>query len=778
MRFLLTLLGLIAFVHGIHAQACNITLRGSITDINTGTALAFASVLLQGAERGVASDNQGRFELDKLCSGTYTIMISHIGCAPYTQLLTLQRDTILTIVLDHSDIELHEFELVESAPYNAMLTRIEVGKSQLEVTSGKQIAELASLIPGMRLSTTGSNIAKPVFKGLSGNRVMVLTNGIRQEGQYWGGEHAPEIDSYIASSLAVVEGVDALRYAPDAIGGIILVEPPSVFGESKKLAGEAQTALQSNGMGGSAAASLSGKPFINHHLYYRLQGSVKGLGDIKTSEVWLTNTGIKEHNGSFALGYKFKKWEVETFLSIFNQEFGLYRYSHLGNLTDLYEVLLGRSQPDTLGFSRSINRPRQVVLHEVFKTSLKYEIDSRSKLEFTYARQYNRRSEYDVHVGFNPSPETLSRPQLEYGLTSHLSEAIWHYKLGHLSGNAGGTGLWRQNNFRGRNFMPSYKNSSVGFFATQTATFDAWKLNYGLRYDWYSAEIFEPVASTDNPLNLGFEGLAAAVALQRELPEGSIIISAASQWRNPAVNEMYSSGLHHGAGGIEEGNPNLRSERSYNLSAGVRQSWGGHQLHGIAYVNFINDFIYLDPTTIELTIRGAFPRYDYRQADALYTGFDLKYEGKWSSKWNGTASASLLWAENITKNAFFIGVPAHRFDAALSYQFNDMRKFKTPFVSINGSYTMRQYREPELFPFETVFGESPNTPLPVSFDFAPAPDAYFLLGASAGVRFAKSTLSVSVENALNTAYRDYMNRFRYFADEPGINFLIRFKQSF
>ncbi len=771
-------MGLLAFVYGIHAQSCHITLRGSIADMNTGVALSFASVLLQEAGKGTASDVNGQFELSKVCPGTYTFSITHIGCEPYIQPITIVRDTTLNILLDHSDTELHEFELVASAPQTDMLTRIGVRKSEIEASGGKQVAELAALIPGVRLSTTGNNIAKPVFRGLSGNRVMVLSNGIRQEGQYWGGEHSPEIDSYIASSIAVAEGADALRYAPDAIGGIILVEPPSVFGESKKIAGEALTALQSNGRGGSAALSLSGKPFANQQLYYRLQGSLKGLGDIKTSEVWLTNTGIREYNGSFALGYKFRKWEVETFLSIFNQEFGLYRYSHLGNLTDLFEILQGRPAPDTLGFSYSIDRPKQVVLHEVFKTSLKYEIDTRNRLEFTYARQYNRRSEYDVHVGFNPSPETLSRPQLEYGLTSHLGEAIWHYKSGHLSGNAGATGLWRENNFRGRKFMPSYINSSVGIFATQIATFDLWKLNYGLRYDWVTSEIFEPVASSEDPLNIGFEGLAVAAAVQRELGEGSLTISAASQWRNPAVNEMFSSGLHHGAGGIEEGNPELKLERSYNISAGVRQSWGGNSLHGIAYVNYITDFIYLDPTTIELTIRGAFPRYDYRQSDALYTGFDLKYEGDWSSHWQGTAAASLLWAENLGNHSFFIGVPAHRFDAGLRYQFRDVRKFKAPFLAINGSYTMRQYREPALFPFETVFGESPDTPLPVSFDFAPAPDAYFLLGATAGVRFGNSTLSLAVENALNTAYRDYMNRFRYYADEPGINFIVRFKQSF
>jgi iron complex outermembrane receptor protein len=91
---------------------------------------------------------------------------------------------------------------------------------------------------------------------------------------------------------------------------------------------------------------------------------------------------------------------------------------------------------------------------------------------------------------------------------------------------------------------------------------------------------------------------------------------------------------------------------------------------------------------------------------------------------------------------------------------------------------MRQFRAPDVFPFENIFETGVNTPLPASFDFAPAPDGYFLLGAEAGVRIGNGTLSVQLENALNKNYRDYMNRFRFFADAMGTNLTLRYKQSF
>jgi iron complex outermembrane receptor protein len=91
---------------------------------------------------------------------------------------------------------------------------------------------------------------------------------------------------------------------------------------------------------------------------------------------------------------------------------------------------------------------------------------------------------------------------------------------------------------------------------------------------------------------------------------------------------------------------------------------------------------------------------------------------------------------------------------------------------------MEQYRAPEVFPFETVLVSGADTPLPSSFDFAAPPDAYFLLSARAGFRMTHTSIQFGVENILNTTYRNYMNRFRYYMDEPGINLTIRIKHNF
>jgi iron complex outermembrane receptor protein len=94
-------------------------------------------------------------------------------------------------------------------------------------------------LAGVTTLQTGSSISKPVIHGLHSNRILIMNNGVRQEGQQWGSEHAPEIDPFIATRLSVVKGAAGVRYGSDAIGGVILVEPEELPFD-KSLSGEAE----------------------------------------------------------------------------------------------------------------------------------------------------------------------------------------------------------------------------------------------------------------------------------------------------------------------------------------------------------------------------------------------------------------------------------------------------------------------------------------------------------------------------------------------------------
>ncbi|MFT6996476.1 MAG: iron complex outermembrane receptor protein [Cryomorphaceae bacterium] len=772
---LMSLLG----IDQVNAQnICTLAIDGQVVDAETGEGLSFASVLLQESGQGAFADSAGFFSFTGICAGDYTLKVSHIGCAPQKKVFRLFGDTTLVFELDHDESILHEFVVEGKEEAELSLTKISLRQAQLETTSGLQLAEQALAIPGMRMQETGNTIAKPVFRGLQGNRLLVLNAGVRQEGQYWGSEHAPEIDPFLAQQVSVIEGVDALRYAPDAIGGLLLVEPADVFG-SDSLSGSITGMGATNGRGGALGGELMGRVSETFPLYFRGQISSKKFGDIKTPDVFLDNTGAEELNYSYALGWKGEAWKAEVFYSNFNQRIGIYRYSHLGNLTDLYEVITGiRSNPDTTDFSYDIDRPNQEVGHELFKGSFEFELDDENTIEAIYSRQFNSRKEFDAHVGINPSPEELVDPQLDYALTTHLGELIWRNSAGGSSRSFGVTGLFRENNFRGRNFMPNYRNTSFGIFALEQRDLGIWKLKYGIRYERYDADIFSPFGSEDDPLTLGFDGFSSSLAAKKNLESGDLTLSVATFWRAPAVNELFASGLHHGVGAIEQGNSSLLQERSYSLSATWRKVFGRTRFLATAYANFIDNYIFMNPRDIELTIRGAFPRFDYEQTDALYWGSDLQVEGQLVKGFSYLATASLVWAQNVGDGNFFINIPAHQFLLEIKKTWDDLNRIRQPWIAVSGNYTMEQYRAPEGFPFESVFEPGTSTVLPSSFDFAAAPDGYFLVGARAGMRLGQTSFQLGVENLLSNTYRNYMNRFRYYMDEPGLNITLRVKHNF
>src|ERR1700744_6378815 len=112
-----------------------------------------------------------------------------------------------------------------------------VGGKALEEIRGLSLGESLKSIAGVNSLQTGPSISKPVIHGVYSNRILIMNNGVRQEGQNWGNDHAPEIDPFIATKVTVIKGAASIRYGSDAIGGAILLNPkdlpvqPGVGGE-------------------------------------------------------------------------------------------------------------------------------------------------------------------------------------------------------------------------------------------------------------------------------------------------------------------------------------------------------------------------------------------------------------------------------------------------------------------------------------------------------------------------------------------------------------------
>lgn len=747
---------------------CRHVLYGVVTDSETFEPLIYANVLVKDQSRGVLTGPNGEFRIEDLCDGPVTITVSHIGCETTDYTVEIAENTHFDISLPHSHNHIGEVHIVDVHP-DPKRTQPEesLAGRELEEARGKSLGEALAQLNGVSALQTGASIFKPVIHGLHSNRVLVLNNGIRQEGQQWGSEHGPEIDPFIAQKLTVVKGANSVRYGADAIAGVVLVEPADLRQEPG-IGGEVNLVGMSNGRMGATSGMLEGNFAGLRALSWRLQGTLKRGGNVHTPDYVLGNTGVREANFSAAAGWLKEKYGVEGFYSQFNSDIGIFSGAHIGNLTDL-EAAIGRSEP--LGewdFDYAIGRPSQHIEHELSKLKAFWQTGMRSMLRLTYSRQYNLRQEYDKHTPRNDSLAALDNPELHYEVTTHSGELLWEHEVGkQVKGQIGMAGQTQKNTYDGFFLIPNYRAQSVGLFAIERLVRLRWEVEAGARFDykylktwfWENGVVVSPDFNWSN-----FSGSLGG--LYRFNQHFNVTANFATAWRPPQVNELFSDGLHHGTASIEVGDRNLRPEQAYNFSTALNYQ-GHEQFSGelSLYHNYIDNFIYLQPVQPPtLTIRGAFPTFHYRQVDARFTGADLKVAFSPLHNLSAELKASVLRAWNITANEYLILMPADNFSGSLSYQFKDGRRLLDPYVSGSYTYTRRQTRAP------------------LDQDYLAPPDAYGLLSFAAGGSFklGKQTIDLgfSVNNALNTSYRNYLNRFRYFADEIGRNYSFRIKIPF
>ena len=237
-------------------------------------------------------------------------------------------------------------------------------------------------------------------------------------------------------------------------------------------------------------------------------------------------------------------------------------------------------------------------------------------------------------------------------------------------------------------------------------------------------------------------------------PQLSVRSILASAWRPPDVSELYSEGLHHGAASLELGDSTLQSEQAFKWLTTL--SWTGKRarLEVDAYWQRINNYIYLQPqgTTI-LTVRGAFPLFQYTQTDARLAGMDVSGQLviipdhlRWSAQY------SMIRAHDLTQGGYLFLIPADRTLNRLQWT-----------GALGEKVGFRTWVEHVFVARQTRISQDADYSLP--------PPAYNLFHGGLALESLREgsnwELQLQVQNIANTSYRDYMNRFRYFADELG-----------
>lgn len=781
-------------------QNCSFIISGKVVD-ESGSALPGASVQIKKLSLGEATNETGSFRFEKLCRGTYIVLVQYLGYETVEKRITVESNLELTINLQPSERVLQEVVVADHAEVATRSNNTAaLSARELDEVSGKSLGETLQNISGVNSIQSGPAIFKPVIHGVHSQRILILNNGIRQEGQQWGAEHAPEIDPFIANNLTVIKDAGAIKYGTDALGGVIVVTPAELPAD-QKLGGELHLIGNSNGRAGTISGLLEGGIKNAKGWGWRVQGTGRRSGDAHTPDYVLSNTGFREMNYSASVGRHTETSGFEIFYSHFNTTIGILRGSVSESLDDLADRINRQVPANTNDFTYTISEPRQEVTHDLIKVNGHLR-SNKHLYNLQYGLQINNRREFDVRRG----DVFTALPALAFRLYTHTLDAERETILSDTHSRCIGINSMIQDNNKidGTQtlpFIPNFRNYSAGAFWIEKISRDKVDYDLGLRYDYRLYQIAG--FNFQNRLyktQFGFGNVTATAGMSVKLSQHSTLIgNMGSAWRPPNVAELYSLGTHQSAAAIEYGllldeittqvkdieNSNVNPEHALKWVATYRYQKSRWQAEATGYVNYIFNYIYLKPRGITETGRGPFPYFRYTQTDASFTGVDASTQYELSRKFSIRASASLLRAKDVTQNDFLIFIPSNRYDVSLRYESKANKK--TFFAQAKLKYVAEQKRAPrKVDPDEIVEAKMQGIDLFATdtrnFDFMFAPEGYTLLSLSTGysipVQNTKLDFRLSADNVTNTRYREYTNRMRYFANEIGRNVSVAVNLSF
>ena len=718
-------------------QACLYSqnnVSGKVLDASTGEPVFSASIYFPKLEKGTMTAEDGNFSINDLPEGNYRILVSSIGYTTYTQDLSIPA-TDLLISLSPSAIEMEE--VIISTPFHQLQSEnvMKVERESLSELNRKGALNLSdgiTQIAGVENLTTGVGIGKPVIRGLSSNRVLVYTQGVRLENQQYGDEHGLGISSKGLSSVEVIKGPASLLYGSDAIGGVLYLNPET-YANSNQTRAEVETDYYSNtnGYQGSIMAATSGK-----RLKFLARGSYSAHSDYETGDgTRVTNTRFNEKDLKAGIGFQDNKYKADLRYNYNRSEIGI---------------------PEEIGI-QSTNKepllPYQLIDNHVLSLDNRFYF-SNSSIDFKVGYQFNDRREFEEHheeEEHETEEEHEAHDGEEPALEMHLETLNYNLKynlpkIGNFETIAGVQGMYQTNeNFGEEILIPNAETTDVGMFLTSHFHLENWDFQGGIRFDHrkLTSEAFIAEDGDEiEALDKNFNSLNGAIGAKYHIDQKFIArLNIASGFRAPNLSELTSNGIHHGANRYELGNADLDNEQNFQVDLALEYRNQHFEAFINVFNNAVNDYIFINPTGRFIDNEAVF---EYDQEDANLYGGEIGFHiHPHPLDWLHLESSFESVTGKLNNQEYLPLIPANSWT-------NTFRVELEPGPTITEKYAFIRLKN--VFDQNNPGIFETNTP------------GYALLGAGFGgsIGFKEATLNLkfSGNNLLNESYISHLSRLK------------------
>lgn len=742
----------------------NAHLSGRITDKTTGESLPGVSIYFPDLKTGTVSQADGSYFIGKLPPTKLLIQVSSLGYKMHSKLIDLKITEQQDFSLEESATEISEvvvtgqsggIENNRTPSPIAVIPRIQM----LQNSSGN-IIDALSKMPGISQITTGAGISKPIIRGMGYNRVIVVNDGIRQEGQQWGDEHGIEIDENSVNRVEILKGPASLAYGSDAMAGVINMLSAPTLPEGT-VNGNFSSDYQTNNGLINYSANLAGNKNgliwdarYSNKLAHAYQNKYDG---------WVYNSGFREQATSTTLGIN-RSWGFSHLhLSLYSLKPGIIE-GERDSLTGQFLKTTNEIASSSDFLSYQPNAPFQKIDHykAVWNSSL---FIGQSKLEATIGFQQNRRKEFES--------------QNEYGLFFLLNTVNYDFKYilpekNNWKFSTGINGMWQNSQNKGTEFLvPAYNLFDFGIFAIANKRIGKLDISGGIRFDTrletgdalYLNENGEVVTSTNqnaikrfSTFDQTFNGITGSIGSTYQISESVFTkLNISRGFRAPNIAELGSNGVHEGTQRYEIGNPQLKPETSlqFDYSIGLNSTHVSTELN--LFSNSVDHYIFSHQITSipeNISLAPNMDAFEFTEGNTHLIGGEfqldihphpldwLHFENTFSLV-NGTL-------KNQPESSHYLPfMPAPHWISEIKTEFNQA----APFLA-NLYFKMGIDKIWDQNHFYSAYGTETATP------------GYTLLNMGAGADFRHKqktifSLYISANNLTDVAYQSHLNRLKY-----------------
>ena len=712
-------------------QSPTYSLHGEVIDEQSRERLKGVIVHITVLEKSTRTDANGQFQFDVVPEGQHTLQFTKIDHQQLEQVVDVNSS------MSYIQIELktvaYQLETIRVYDSKGDLSKFEkttdlaLEDAEFQRKLGMTLADTLSDESGISQRTMGRAAARPIIRGLGGDRLLILENGERTgDKSASSADHAVSIDPTTAEGVEITRGPGALIYGSSTLGGVINVKRNNIP-QTLPIGTDMHLTFQGESVNSGWTATVGGLTSLGPFAH-QIKLNRRLASDTQTPIGTLENTSLS--NVNFSAGTSLiKDW---GYIGISG---GDYRSDY---------GIPGSPEGHISGVNIALDRQR-------YEGEMEYRFNrpglDKVKLQGTYTSYQHQELESNGTLG------------VEFGVLTYNFSA-----MAHVLDNAimGIWGEYRDHATGGFYWTPHTREFALAGFYLNERDFDRFTLQGAIRYDIRRAEPFRDDGTVIRAGTVhrrdfnGFSGAASGIYRWTDnLSTGTTLMKT---FRAPGIEELFSDGPHLAAYSYEIGNAQLEAEHGYGTEVFGRYTMKRFSVNLAIFQNHIHG--YLTPTNTGEKEWGSGTAgwlwiYQYIGQDVVMNGAEIRIDGEVLPDFHLQLNMSYV---NGTIEAN--GKPLERIPP------------------LNGKIVFSYAPSPFHFHITSRFSGSQTR----IGEFEEPTDSYLVHDVGAYLNMSwwqlENMLVFEIENLFDTAYREHLSLIKAVMPEPGRNMKLLYKLNF